>query len=179
MKKTILFAATALVMAGCGSINPNNVASALNTAANATATAANVANTVSGATTTTTLPAAEAGKEAGNNLKALLAQYLLDGKFDYKNADNINNTLALVSNCSALPANIKNKEYRKEFGTGLIGYSGGIVNQENVDAVTDKLTEMTSEYSAIVSKEATASERLTATSSALTSVSNILSLFGK
>ena len=133
MKKIILFA-TAIMMAGCGFLK--NSTSSNTTAQSSTA-----------ATTTTTTQASNtavgAGQGAGNALLNLYNQYKADGnKYDYKNMQNILNTVTLVANCEGLKENYKDKTYLKEFGKGMIASSLGLVTQSNVETVTNSLVEM-------------------------------------
>ena len=133
MKKIILFA-TAIMMAGCGFLK--NSTSSNTSAQSSTA-----------ATTTTTTQASNtavgAGQGAGNALLNLYNQYKADGnKYDYKNMQNILNTVTLVANCEGLKENYKDKTYLKEFGKGMIASSLGLVTQSNVETVTNSLVEM-------------------------------------
>lgn len=130
MKKIILFA-TAIMMAGCGfmqsSTSSNNSQPAQ--PATTTAQASNAAMT--------------AGQGAGNALLAIYNQYKADGnKYDYKNMQNILNTVTLVANCEGLKENYKDKTYLKEFGKGMVASSLGLVTQNNVETVTNSLVEM-------------------------------------
>jgi hypothetical protein len=84
-----------------------------------------------------------AGQGAGTALQALYAQYKADGnKYNYKNMQNIINTMSLVSNCEGLKENYKDKTYLKEFGKGMVASSLGLVTQNNVETVTNSLVEM-------------------------------------
>ena len=132
MKKIILFA-TAIMMASCGfmqnstsNVQSNNVQS----------------TTTSQKTAQTGNAAVSAGQGAGNALQALYAQYKADGKYDYKNMQNVLNTVTLVANCEGLKDNYKDKTYLKEFGKGMIASSLGLVTQNNVQTVTNSLVEM-------------------------------------
>jgi hypothetical protein len=134
MKKVIMMAAV-LMMAGCGFMKNSTTN---NTTATATAPAAattTTANTASNA-------ALVAGQGAGSALQALYSQYKVDGKYDYKNLQNIMNTMTLVSNCEGLKDNFKDKTYLAEFGKGLIASSLGLVTQNNVQTVTNSLVDM-------------------------------------
>ena len=132
MKKIILFA-TAIMMAGCGfmqnSTSSNNQPAQPARPAATTAQASNAAMT--------------AGQGAGNALLAIYNQYKADGnKYDYKNMQNILNTVTLVANCEGLKENYKDKSYRSEFGKGMVASSLGLVTQNNVETVTNSLVEM-------------------------------------
>lgn len=134
MKKIMIFVAATLIMAGCGFMK-NSTGSNQNSAVS------------SQSTTTTTAQsgnaAVSAGQGAGNALLALYNQYKADGnKYDYKNMQNILNTVTLVANCEGLKDNFKDKTYLKEFGKGMIASSLGLVTQNNVETVTNSLVDM-------------------------------------
>ena len=181
MKKIILFA-TALMVAGCGFMKNSTSSNQPTTTTNQQAVVAssNTANT--------------AGQGAGNNILALYNQYKADGnKFDYKNMNNILNTVGLVANCEGLKDNYKDKTYLSEFGKGLIASSLGLVTQNNVNNVTNSLVNM------VTSSEAAQQATTTVQNSANTaagyantaaqyantaatyanSIGSLLSLFGK
>ena len=133
MKKIMIFVAAAMLMSSCGFMK--NSTSSNNT----TATPA--------ATTTTTAQssnaAVSAGQGAGNALLALYNQYKADGnKYDYKNMQNVLNTVTLIAQCEGLKDNYKDKTYLKEFGKGMIASSLGLVTQNNVETVTNSLVDM-------------------------------------
>ena len=130
MKKIILFA-TAIMMASCGFMQ-NSTSN--NTSSQATASKQQTVQTGNAAIS--------AGQGAGNALQALYAQYKTDGKYDYKNMQNVLNTVTLVANCEGLKDNYKDKTYLKEFGKGMIASSLGLVTQNNVQTVTNSLVEM-------------------------------------
>lgn len=134
MKKIMIFVAATLIMAGCGFMKNS--------------TGSNQHSAVSSQSTTTTTAqsgntAVSAGQGAGNALLALYNQYKADGnKYDYKNMQNILNTVTLVANCEGLKDNFKDKTYLKEFGKGMIASSLGLVTQNNVETVTNSLVDM-------------------------------------
>ena len=138
MKKIILFA-TAIMMVGCGALQnstSNNQQSASTTKATTTQTSSNAAMS--------------AGQGAGSALQALYSQYKADGnKYDYKNMQNILNTVTLVANCEGLKENYKNTTYLKEFGKGMVASSLGLVTQNNVETVTNSLVEMVTSSEAV------------------------------
>ena len=174
MKKIILFA-TALMMVGCGfqqAAVSNNQQAATQQAAVTTAQSSNAAMS--------------AGQGAGTALQALYAQYKADGKYDYKNMQNILNTVTLVANCDGLKENYKDKTYLKEFGKGLIASSLGLVNQNNVSTVTNSLVNMIQNSESVqnISSQAqnTASQAAQYANTAAQyagSISSLLSLFNK
>ena len=131
MKKMMIVAALAIMMTRCGILQK----SSSNTGDQ---------QAVSQQTTQTTATnALSAGQGAGNALLALYNQYKADGnKYDYKNMQNVLNTVTLVANCEGLKTNYKDKTYLKDFGKGMIASSLGLVTQNNVETVTNSLVEM-------------------------------------
>jgi hypothetical protein len=127
-----------------------------------------------------------AGQGAGNALLALYKQYKADGnKYDYKNMQNVLNTVTLVANCEGLKTNYKDKTYLKDFGKGMIASSLGLVTQNNVETVTNSLAEMVKSNETV--QNAATQVQNTATTAAgyantaaqyASSLSSILSLFG-
>lgn len=174
MKKIILFA-TAIMMVSCGFMQ-NSTSS--NTSSQAT--------TSSQQTVQTGNAAISAGQGAGNALQALYTQYKADGKYDYKNMQNVLNTVTLVANCEGLKENYKDKTYLKEFGKGMIASSLGLVTQNNVQTVTNSLVDMVKTNETV--QNATTKVQEGANSAAsyantaaqyASSISSLLSLFGK
>lgn len=134
MKKIMIFVAATLIMAGCGFMK-NSTGSNQNSAVSSQSTTTTTAQTGNAAIS--------AGQGAGNALLALYNQYKADGnKYDYKNMQNILNTVTLVANCEGLKDNFKDKTYLKEFGKGMIASSLGLVTQNNVETVTNSLVDM-------------------------------------
>ena len=155
MKKIMIFVAAAMLMSSCGFMK--NSTSSNNT----TATPA--------ATTTTTAQssnaAVSAGQGAGNALLALYNQYKADGnKYDYKNMQNVLNTVTLIAQCEGLKDNYKDKTYLKEFGKGMIASSLGLVTQNNVETVTNSLVDMVKNNETV--KSATTQAQSTASQAA-------------
>lgn len=132
MKKIILFAA-AFMMAGCGFMQ-NSASSNVPSSEQQTVSAQQTVQSGNAAMS--------AGQGAGNALQALYKQYKADGKYDYKNMQNMLNTVTLVANCEGLKENYKDKTYLTEFGKGLIVSSMGLVTQNNVNTVTNSLVDL-------------------------------------
>ena len=169
MKKSILLAVAVAMLTGCGFMKNGASAPATTTT-----------------TTTTTNNALTSGQGAGTALQALYAQYKADGKYDYKNMQNVLNTVTLVANCEGLKDNYKDKTYLSEFGKGLIASSLGLVTKSNVNTVTNSLVEMVKSNETV--QNATTKVQEGASSAAsyantaaqyASSISSILSLFGK
>ena len=126
MKKIMLLVAAAVMLASCG-FTKNSTSS----------------NTTAPSTTTSTVSATSAGQGAGSALYNLYSQYKANGnKYDYKNMQNVLNTVTLVANCEGLKENYKDKTYLKEFGKGMVASSLGLVTQDNVEQVTNSLVDM-------------------------------------
>ena len=133
MRKAFLMAAV-MMLAGCGFMKNS-------TSSNTTTTAQPAATTTT--TTQNSNAALSAGQGAGNALMNLYSQYKADGnKYDYKNMQNVLNTVTLVANCEGLKENYKNTSYLKEFGKGMVASSLGLVTQDNVEQVTNSLVDM-------------------------------------
>ena len=145
MKKAFLVVAAAVLMSSCGFLK------------NSTTGASSNQTTTQTATTTTPANAQSAGQGAGNALLALYNQYKADGnKYDYKNMQNILNTVTLVANCEGLKTNFKDKTYLKDFGKGMIASSLGLVTQNNVESVTNSLVTMVKESETVQNATTTA-----------------------
>ena len=105
-------------------------------------------------------------------------QYKADGnKYDYKNLNNIINTLQLVSACEGLKDNKSNKEYLKSFGKGMLASAAGLVTESNVNQVTNTLTDMVVNNPTVTSAATTAADKLNTAAQTASSISSILSLF--
>lgn len=131
MKKVIAMAAAVAMLASCGFLKNS-------TSSNTTAQPAATTQTAQTGNT-----AVSAGQGAGNALLALYNQYKADGnKYDYKNMQNVLNTVTLIANCEGLKDNYKDKAYLKEFGKGMVASSLGLVTQNNVETVTNSLVDM-------------------------------------
>ena len=177
MKKIFLMTAAVMLMAGCGFMKNS--------------TSSNTTTAQPAATTTTTTAqngnaAMSAGQGAGNALLNLYNQYKADGnKYDYKNMQNVLNTVTLVANCEGLKENYKNTSYLKEFGKGMVASSLGLVTQDNVELVTNSLVDMVKSSETVQAASQTAqSTANTAAGYANTAaqyagaISSLLSAFG-
>ena len=145
MKKSIMLIAV-LMMTGCGMMK--NSAPSSQTAPTAPVSTVETANT-----------AISAGQGAGSALQAIYAQYKADGnKYDYRNMQNILNTVTLLANCEGLKDNYKNKDYLSDFGKGMIASSLGLVSQDNVQTVTNSLVDMVKNSETIQNTKAQATQ---------------------
>lgn len=174
MKKILLFVAVAVMAVSCGMMKNSG---ASNQQAQPAATTQQ----------TVTTDAQTAGQGAGNALLGLYNQYKADGnKFDYKNMQNVLNTVTLIANCEGLKTNFKNTTYLKDFGKGMIASSLGLVTQSNVETVTNSLVDMVKNSETV---QTAASQAQNTASSAANyantaaqyagAIGNLLSMFGK
>ena len=170
MKKTALLIALAIVAASCGALKGTSS----QTGSNASASSSAVAST----STASTQTAVGAGQNAGSALVAMYNQYKADGnKYDYKNLNNIINSLQLVSACEGLKDNKSNKEYLKSFGKGMLASAAGLVTESNVNQVTNTLTDMVVSNPTVTGAASTAAEKLNTAAQTASSISSILGLF--
>ena len=132
MKKYLIFLTAVAMLSACGMMSSSSSSQSSTTQAQTPANA-NAKST----------GAMQSGQGAGNALQALYAQYKADGnKYDYKNLQNILNTLTLITNCEGLKDNYTDKSYLKDFGKGLIVSSLGLVTQSNMETVTNSLVDI-------------------------------------
>ena len=149
-----------LMMTGCGMMK--NSAPSSQTAQTAPVSTVETANS-----------ALSAGQGAGSALQAIYAQYKADGnKYDYKNMQNILNTVTLLANCEGLKDNYKNKDYLTDFGKGLIASSLGLVSRDNVQTVTNSLVDMVKNSETIQNAKAQATQAAQNTVSQAASYAN-------
>ena len=159
MRKSIMLIAV-LMMTGCGMMK--NSAPSSQTAQTAPVSTVETANT-----------AISAGQGAGSALQAIYAQYKADGnKYDYRNMQNILNTVTLLANCEGLKDNYKNKDYLTDFGKGMIASSLGLVSQDNVQTVTNSLVDMVKNSETIQNTKAQATQAAQNTVSQAASYAN-------
>lgn len=159
MRKSIMLIAV-LMMTGCGMMK--NSAPSSQTAQTAPVSTVETVNT-----------AISAGQGAGSALQAIYAQYKADGnKYDYRNMQNILNTVTLLANCEGLKDNYKNKDYLTDFGKGMIASSLGLVSRDNVQTVTNSLVDMVKNSETIQNTKAQATQAAQNTVSQAASYAN-------
>lgn len=174
MKKILILAVAAVLIVSCGMMKNNGSSS-------------QQSQPVASSQQTTATDAQTAGKGAGNALLALYNQYKADGnKFDYKNMQNVLNTVTLIANCEGLKTNFKNTTYLKDFGKGMIASSLGLVTQSNVETVTNSLVDMVKNsetvQTAATQAQSTANSAANYANTAAQyagAIGNLLSAFGK
>ena len=189
MKKSFILVAAMALVSACGFLR-NTTVSTDNGSSNQT-TAQAQTQTQTQATTPTTATtqnnaAQTAGQGAGGALLNLYNQYKADGnKYDYKNMQNILNTVTLIANCEGLKENYKNTSYLGEFSKGMIASSLGLVNQNNAETVTNSLVDMIKANENV--QNASSKAQSTANTAAgyantaaqyATSIGSLLSIFG-
>ena len=159
MRKSIMLIAV-LMMTGCGMMKNS-------------APSSQTAQTTPVSTVETANSAISAGQGAGSALQAIYAQYKADGnKYDYKNMQNILNTVTLLANCEGLKDNYKNKDYLTDFGKGMIASSLGLVSRDNVQTVTNSLVDMVKNSETIQNTKAQATQAAQNTVSQAASYAN-------
>jgi len=147
MKKILVAVAVVALLTSCG--------------LSQSSTTSNAGTQQAAARTTAVSSAQTAGQSAGTALQALRAQYVLDGKYDYKNMQNVLNTVTLLANCEGLKTNYKDKAYLADFGKGLIAGSLGLISQNNVQTVTNSLVNMVTSSAAAQNAQTKAAETAT------------------
>ena len=159
MRKSIMLIAV-LMMTGCGMMKNS-------------APSSQTAQTTPVSTVETANSAISAGQGAGSALQAIYAQYKADGnKYDYRNMQNILNTVTLLANCEGLKDNYKNKDYLTDFGKGMIASSLGLVSRDNVQTVTNSLVDMVKNSETIQNTKAQATQAAQNTVSQAASYAN-------
>ena len=92
-------------------------------------------------TTETTSAAYTQGQTAGTALKALYAQYKLDGKkLNMENAANILNAASLAGSVKSLKSS--DLAYKKDYAKGLVFGSNNLVTESNSSSVISGLTSL-------------------------------------
>jgi len=171
MKKIFILAVSAMLMVSCGMMkNAGDSSQAsqptLKTQSQSQQEAADKQAT-----------AFSSGQGAGNALLSLYTQYKADGRYDYTNIQNLMNTMSLVANCEGLKSNFKDTDYLKQFGTGLIASSLGLVTQNNVQTVTNSLVDMVKNSEAVQDAANKAQNAADKTSQYASAISTLLATF--
>ncbi len=163
MKKVILIAAVALIgLTACSTL-----------------TGTTTGSTTSTTTSTTATGTTNDGQTAGAALRALYTQYKADGKYDYTNLNNAINAIQLVQACQNLKSNVKDGDYWKNFASGLILGSDGLVTEKISNTVTEQLSTMVEsvDTSKLESASTSTVAAIQSASETASAISNILSLF--
>ena len=137
-------------------------------------------NLLNKSTSTTNASAAYTqGQTAGTALKALYAQYKLDGKkLNMDNATNILNAAALAGSVKDLKSS--DLTYKKDFAKGLIFGSNNLVTESNSTDVVSGLTSLSNlDLSSLIEKTSL-QEKVSSTvenTSSISSITSILNMF--
>lgn len=168
MKKAFILFAGAMLLASCATMGGSSASSSTTTAGTSQQQASAVQ-----------AEPAQQGQAAGMALKNLYAQYKADGKYDYKNMNNVINTLQLVNNCQGLKTNVKDSSFWKNFASGLILGSDMLVSTSNVEQVTNSLKNVVENVDTTKMQQAasTGASAINSAASAASSISSLLSLF--
>lgn len=149
MKKIAIIVATATLMMSCSLLKGGSASTPATTPATTTVSA------------TAPTSAVSAGQNAGAALLALYNQYKADGKYNYTNANNILNSVALVAACADLKNYAQDKEYRSSFGQGMLLAATGLVTKNNVNTITDQLVNMVTTSEKVNTATTTVQEQVT------------------
>jgi hypothetical protein len=87
-------------------------------------------------------PTFTSGKSFGTSLKGLYGQYKKDGKVDMTNPANLGNLVTLAAACAIVKSQPATSPVYKEFATGVIAGSAGLVQTSTVDQVIASATKM-------------------------------------
>ena len=127
-----------------------------------------------------------AGQQSGVSLKALYNQYKADGKLDFSNLSNITNILNVSAQVQKLTSAEKDSVSYSDFAKGLIEGSVNLVNDLNVEQVTETLVSQlgsidTSKITETTDKAQTAVSNISSTASSIatsaSSIMEVLNLF--
>ena len=213
MKKILLSIVAGLALVSCGSMQqaaaPSASTSAPATSTEATttektevstpATTTNQANAASalssllGGLSQSGAQAVEAvsesytaGQQSGVSLKALYNQYKADGKLDFSNLSNITNILNVSAQVQKIAQAEKGSVNYSDFSKGLIEGSLNLVNELNVEQVTETLVSQlgsidTTKITETTDKAQTAVSNISSTASSVatsaSSIMEVLNLF--
>ena len=170
---------TTEVSAPAATTNQVNAASALSSIIGGLAQSANQA-------TTTVSESYTAGQQSGVSLKALYNQYKADGKLDFSNLSNITNILNVSAQVQKLTSAEKDSVNYSDFSKGLIEGSLNLINDLNVEQVTETLVSQlgsidTTKITETADKAQTAVSNISSTASSIatsaSSIMEVLNLF--
>lgn len=192
MKKILYSIIAGLVLASCGSMVPtvNNSAATPAPAQTTTTTAtpsasqveSSVKDAINSAVATNNSESYIAGQQSGVALKALYAQYKVDGKLDFSNLTNVANIMNIAAQAQKIKDAEKGSVNYSEFSKGLIVGSTNLITDINVDQVVGALKETVSDK--IDTEKITEATDKTQTavsniSQAAGSITDIINLFKK
>ena len=125
MKKILLSIVAGLALVSCGSMQQASENGGFSQSANQAVEAVSESYT--------------AGQQSGVSLKALYNQYKADGKLDFSNLSNITNILNVSAQVQKLTSAEKDSVSYSDFSKGLIEGSLNLINDLNVEQVTETL----------------------------------------
>ena len=194
MKKILYSIIAGLVLASCGSMAPTTSNSAA-TPAPAPAPAQTTTNTptasqvessvkdaINNAVATNNSESYLAGQQSGIALKALYAQYKVDGKLDFSNLTNVANIMNVAAQAQKIKDAEKGSVNYTDFSKGLVEGATGLISDINADAVVDGLKQAvsskvdTEKVNEVSDKAQTAATNIASTASSIT---DIIKLFQK
>ena len=194
MKKILYSIIAGLVLASCGSMAPTTSNSAA-TPAPAPAPAQTTTNTptasqvessvkdaINNAVATNNSESYLAGQQSGIALKALYAQYKVDGKLDFSNLTNVANIMNVAAQAQKIKDAEKGSVNYTDFSKGLVEGATGLISDINADAVVDGLKQAvsskvdTEKVNEVSDKAQTAATNISQTA---TSIMEVIKLFQK
>lgn len=194
MKKILYSIIAGLVLASCGSMAPTASNSAA-TPAPAPAPAQTTTNTptasqvessvkdaINNAVATNNSESYIAGQQSGVALKALYAQYKVDGKLDFSNLTNVANIMNVAAQAQKIKDAEKGSVNYTDFSKGLVEGATGLISDINADAVVEGLKQTvsskidTEKVNEVSDKAQTAATNIASTASSIT---DIIKLFQK
>ena len=194
MKKILYSVIAGLVLASCGSMAPTASNSAA-TPAPAPAPAQTTTNTptasqvessvkdaINNAVATNNSESYLAGQQSGVALKALYAQYKVDGKLDFSNLTNVANIMNVAAQAQKIKDAEKGSVNYTDFSKGLVEGATGLISDINADAVVEGLKQAvsskvdTEKVNEVSDKAQTAATNIASTASSIT---DIIKLFQK
>ena len=192
MKKILYSIIAGLVLASCGSMAPtaNNSAATPAPAQTTTTTAtpsasqveSSVKDAINNAVATNNSESYLAGQQSGVALKALYAQYKVDGKLDFSNLTNVANIMNVAAQAQKIKDAEKGSVNYTDFSKGLVEGATGLISDINADAVVDGLKDAvvskvdTEKVNEVSDKAQTAATNIASTASSIT---DIIKLFQK
>ena len=194
MKKILLSIVAGVVLASCGSMAPtasNSAATPAPAPAQSTTTTAtpsasqvesSVKDAINSAVATNNSESYLAGQQSGVALKALYAQYKVDGKLDFSNLTNVANIMNVAAQAQKIKDAEKGSVNYTDFSKGLVEGATGLISDINADAVVDGLKQAVSskvdseKVNEVSDKAQTAATNISQTA---TSIMEVIKLFQK
>lgn len=196
MKKILYSVIAGLVLASCGSMAPttNNSAetpapapapaqtTTATTAPTASQVESSVKDAINNAVATNNSESYLAGQQSGVALKALYAQYKVDGKLDFSNLTNVANIMNVAAQAQKIKDAEKGSVNYTDFSKGLVEGATGLISDINADAVVEGLKQAvsskvdTEKVNEVSDKAQTAATNISQTA---TSIMEVIKLFQK